>query len=174
MKFLKFLKNLWLGAASSFTAIATLLCLFILILSMSDPNSSLSLLDPIAMLRILLLSLFMGAGSALIRLDGMDKNLGICLHAALYNVGFFIFMWLSVNYTDGNNSRLATATIGTIIFAVIYTATMVAINLIPKAIKAKQKKSASKNSTVSTAKEAEKAKQKPKKSEKTPYTNQFS
>jgi hypothetical protein len=144
-------------------------------MSASDPNSSAALLDPIAMLRILLLSLFMGMGSALSGLDGINKNLGICLHAILYNVGFFIFMWMSVSYKNGDNSRLATAAIGTVILAVIYAVVMVALKLIPKAIKAGKRKSKAKKAKEKTpAAQDEKNVKKAKKAEKAPYTNQFS
>jgi hypothetical protein len=117
----------------------------------------------------------MGMGSALSGLDGIDKNLGICLHAILYNVGFFIFMWMSVSYKNGDNSRLATAAIGTVILAVIYAVVMVALKLIPKAIKAGKRKSKAKKAKEKTpAAQDEKNVKKAKKAEKAPYTNQFS
>ena len=88
-------------------------------------------------------------------------------------------MWLSLDYKNGDNSRLSTAVIGTIILAIVYAAVMVGIKMIPKAIKAGKKKSVLKkaNEKSSAAEEPsnnQKKSGKAKKEEKTPYKNQFS
>ncbi len=170
MQISKILKNLWFFTASFFTAISTVICLAILVMSESEVISA-GLLDPSSLLLILLLSFLMAVGSTLYRLDGINKALAVCLHAVIYNSGFFAFLWLNIDYKDGDNSRLATAVIGTLILAVVYVVTMISIRMITKAVSSPKKKVPNAKSKPS---EAQSTSKKAKKEEKEPYKNLFS
>lgn len=124
MSTLKPLKIFWIVGASYFTVISAIMYA----LSLSNPDQA---IVPKRFLLILLFSFIMGLGTAVSRIDGINKMLGYCLHAAIYIAGFAIFMWLS----GEDFVRIA---IGTLIFAAIYTVSTVIVRLLYKAFGSKK------------------------------------
>lgn len=168
MQILKALKNFWFFGASYFAAITSVMCL----ISLSIPNKA--LLSE-RLLLILLLSFIMSLGSTVYRLDGINKTLAVCLHAAIYNFGFFFFfllLWESMaakSEISGGN-KLVYATVATFIFAAIYIISTIVTRMITRALGEPSTKACAKAST----KDALTTKKKNKKEGKEPYKSQFS
>ncbi len=166
MSTLKPLKIFWIVGASYFTVISAIMYA----LSLSNPDQA---IVPKRFLLILLFSFIMGLGSAVSRIDGINKMLGYCLHAGIYIAGFAIFMWMS----GENFARIA---IGTLIFAAIYTVSTVIVRLLYKALGSKKNVSpiaspAPKKQKLASAESKDKQKKKSdKKAEKEEYKNLFS
>ncbi len=167
MQILKALKNFWLFGASYFAAITSIMCL----ISLAIPNKA--ILSE-RLLLILLLSFIMSLGSTVYRLDKINKTLALCLHAAIYNFGFFFFfllLWESME-TQGeiSGNKLVYATVATLIFAAIYIISTIATRMVTKAFR----KPSAKAHTKASTKDALTTKKKNKKEGKEPYKSQFS
>ncbi len=167
MQILKALKNFWFFGASYFAAISSVMCL----ISLAIPNKA--ILSE-RLLLILLLSFIMSLGSTVYRLDGINKTLAVCLHAAIYNFGFFFFfllLWESMKtHGEISGNKLVYATVATLIFAVIYIISTIAIRMVTKAV---SKPSVGVKAKVAT-KDDHPAQKKNKKEGKEPYKSQFS
>ena len=167
MQILKVLKNFWFFGASYFAAITSLMCL----VSLAIPNKA--ILSE-RLLLILLLSFIMSLGSTVYRLDGINKTLAVCLHAAIYNVGFFFFfllLWENMSAQgEISGNKFVYTTVATLIFAVIYVISTIATRMVTKAFS----KPTVKAKTKSETKNERSARQKNRKEGKQPYKSQFS
>ena len=174
MSFLKPIKTFWIVGASYFTAITVTLCVIY-----SAVTDIARYFDPSHILLILMLSFIMALGSAVYRVDELNRTAAICLHAVIYVLGFVAFFWASGFDFTG-------IVVGTLILTVVYAAATVTVRLIERAFKKKtkpqsavsaaMKKSASKTATKAKPEqkdEAEKSKKKSKKN-KEEYKNLFS
>ena len=154
MKFLKSVKDFLCYGSIFYTAITA----FILILVSGTPDKA---PDTERFLLILMLSFIFGLGSAIYRIDSISRPLATCLHAAIYNLGFLLFMALC-------SMGFAGSVIGTVIFAVVYTIITVVYRLISK--KLKKSESSEKSVPVNNSAPVKKDK----KNEKNEYKNLFS
>ena len=139
MKILKSLKDFIFYGCTYFTAIATVMLLF----SLAETNKALL---PDRFLLFLMLSFIFALGSTLLRIEAIPHILAVCLHAAIYNCGFLVFLAVS-------GMGFSKSIIGTLIFAVVYTVITVTVRLIEKSIKrtssAKKENHASKSKNIS-------------------------
>lgn len=160
MKFLKAVKNFICYGSVYFTAITS----FMLIL-VSDRTDKAP--DTGRFLLFLMLSFIFALGSTLYRIDGISIPLAACLHAAIYNVGFLLFLALG-------NMGFAGSVIGTLIFAVVYTVITVVYRLISK--KLNKPRPAPKTTAVDAPLPEKKGKKREKtnNNEKSEYKNLFS
>ena len=169
----------YFGAVGSayFTAITSVISLIFLIIGLPESSESVKLLQPERLLLILALSFIMSAGSTVYRFANLNKTLSICLHAAIYNVGFFAFLWISVTgYEENIGKKFVLVTVGTLVLAAIYTVATILVRMSERIFvgdttaaktKASVKAEIKSNSLDQTSK-------KPKKNKKEPYKNQFS
>ena len=161
MKILKALKSFICYGSVYFTAIAS----FMLILVADKPEKA---PEASRFLLFLMLSFIFALGSILYRIEIINRPFAACLHAAIYNLGFLLFMVLC-------DMGFAKSIIGTLIFAIVYTVITVTYRLIAKALK----KSGAKNKTdcteavVSTTKKQKKS-QNNETNRQTEYKNLFS
>ena len=166
MSALKPLKIFWIVGTSYFTVISAIMYA----ISLSSPQQA---IEPNRFLLILLLSFIMGLGTAVSRIDGINKILGYCLHAGIYNAGFAIFLWLS-------GQDFTKVAVGTLIFAAIYTVSTVIVRLLYKAFGSKKNVSpiaspAPKKQKLASAESKDKQEKKSgKKATKEEYKNLFS
>lgn len=153
MKILKAIKDFICYGSVYFTSIATVMLLLAADKTDKAPETSRFLL-------FLMLSFIFALGSTVYRIDGISRPLGVCLHAAIYNLGFLLFMILC-------DMGFSKSIIATLIFAIIYTAITVIIRLSSRAMK----KSGSAKAPVS---QKSPQKQTNDKKEATEYKNLFS
>lgn len=153
MKILKAIKDFICYGSVYFTSIATVMLLLAADKTDKAPETSRFLL-------FLMLSFIFALGSTVYRIDGISRPLGVCLHAAIYNLGFLLFMILC-------DMGFSKSIIATLIFAIIYTAITVIIRLSSRAMK----KSGSEKAPVS---QKSPKKQTNDKKEATEYKNLFS
>ena len=125
MSFFKPLKIFWIVGSAYFTVISAIMYL----VSLSDPNQ---LLRADRFLLILMLSFIMGSGSALYWACDFNKVLAFCLHAGVYNVGFFLFLWMS-------GMQFVAVIVGTLILATVYTIATIVARLLYKAFRPEKK-----------------------------------
>ena len=121
MKILKAIKDFICYGSVYFTSIATVMLLLAADKTDKAPETSRFLL-------FLMLSFIFALGSTVYRIDGISRPLGVCLHAAIYNLGFLLFMILC-------DMGFSKSIIATLIFAIIYTAITVIIRLSSRAMK---------------------------------------
>ncbi len=157
MKILKTIKDFIFYGSVYFTAIATVMLLLAADKTDKAPETSRFLL-------FLMLSFIFSLGSTLYRIDGISRSLGVCLHAAIYNLGFLLFMVLC-------DMGFAKSIIATLIFAIVYTVITVIIRLCARAMK---KSGSSKASVSQKSPKNQKPEEKTDKNEKTEYKNLFS
>ncbi len=157
MKFLKSVKDFFSYGSIFYTAITA----FILVLVSGTPDKA---PDTGRFLLILMLSFIFALGSTLYRIGSISRPLATCLHAAIYNLGFLLFMALC-------GMGFAGSVIGTVIFAVVYTIITVVYRLITKKIK--KSENSEKTVTVNNPAPA-KIDKKNDKNEKSEYKNLFS
>lgn len=157
MKIFKALKSFVCYGSVYFTAIAS----FMLILGSGQTNQA---PDSGKFLLILLLSFIFALGSTLYRIEEINRPLAATLHAAIYILGFLLFMVLC-------QMGFARSVIGTVIFAIVYTAITIPFRLISKSIK---KSLTKEEKNVSVATKKEKAKEKNNEKEINEYKNLFS
>lgn len=176
----------YFGAVGSayFTAIVAVICLIFLIIGTPESSESVKLLQPERLVLILALSFVMSAGSTVYRFANLGKTLAICLHAAIYNAGFFAFLWITVTgYEENIGKKFVLVTVGTLVLAAIYTVVTLLVRMseraligetaaAPKVKAAARTKAEPATEGKSTAPD-EKAK-KSKKNKKEPYKSQFS
>ena len=152
MKILKSLKDFIFYGCTYYTAITVAMLIPVLDRPDKMPDAGRYML-------FLMLSFIFALGSTLYRVDSINRPLAICLHAAIYNVGFLVFLAVS-------GMGFSSTIIGTLIFALCYTIITVVFRLIAKSMKksnlAKAEKSATKTSKFE------------KKPEKNEYKNLFS
>lgn len=86
--------------------------MIILAILMTDAQYS-KMLDAKRFLYILLFSFILSLGSTLLRVEEISRVAAVCIHAACYVLGFFIFVILC-------GIEFAPAVIATVVFAVIY------------------------------------------------------
>jgi hypothetical protein len=153
MKILKAIKDFICYGSIYFTSIATVMLLLAADKTDKAPETSRFLL-------FLMLSFIFALGSTVYRIDGISRPIGVCLHAAIYNLGFLLFMILC-------DMGFSKSIIATLIFAIIYTAITVIIRLSSRAMK----KSGSAKAPVS---QKSPKKQTNDKKEATEYKNLFS
>ena len=157
MKILKALKDFIFYGSVYFTSIATVILLLAADKTDKAPETSKFLL-------FLMLSFIFALGSTLYRIDGISRPLGVCLHAAIYNLGFLLFMVLC-------DMGFAKSIIATLIFAIIYTAITLIIRLCARAMK---KSEATKVAVSQKRPKAQRSEEKTDKNEKNEYKNLFS
>ena len=121
MKILKAIKDFICYGSVYFTSIATVMLLLAADKTDKAPETSRFLL-------FLMLSFIFALGSTVYRIDGISRPIGVCLHAAIYNLGFLLFMILC-------DMGFSKSIIATLIFAIIYTAITVIIRLSSRAMK---------------------------------------
>ena len=167
----------YFGAVGSayFTAITALICLIFLAIGTPGSDETFKLLQPERLLLILGLSFVMSAGSTLYRYANLSKTLAICLHAAVYNAGFFAFLWITVTgYEQNVGKKFVLVTVGTLVLAAIYTVVTLLFRMLERTLNAPTKKVAPKISAAKKSESPEQKPQKPKKNKKEPYESQFS
>ncbi len=176
MQYKQALKYFGAVGASFFTAIMTAICILFFIFGTNPSEETFKLLQPERILLVLLLSFVMSAGSTVYHYAPISKTAAICLHAAIYNAGFFAFLWATVaGYEENIGKRFVIVTVGTLVLAVIYVAVTLLLRMIARTLGTPQKKSAS--NVTSKKEKSQQSSQKPvkqKKNKKEPYESQFS
>ena len=157
MKISKAVKDFFFFGSLYYTAITSAL----LLLAIGNANKA---PDTERFFLVLMLSFIFGLAAAIYRIDGMSRPLAISLHAAIYNLGFLLFMALC-------GMGFEKSIIGTLVFAVVYTVVTVVYRLVTKVMK--KSSSAAKTGSAVAATTSKKEK-KSDKQEKTEYKNLFS
>lgn len=180
MSFLKPLKTFWVVGASYFTVISSVMYA----ISLSNPDQA---IKADSFLLILLLSFIMALGTTVYYTLGLNKLLAAILHGVIYIGGFAAFLWIygsALSLWEGE-VMIETVAIGTLIFAVVYAISTVAVRLITRILKPQKKEpsavtkaAAGNKNAVSKAKKTEdtpaEAPKKSKKNTKEEYKNLFS
>ena len=157
MKFFKAVKDLVCYGSVYFTAITTVMLLLALDNTGKAPDTGRFLL-------FLLLSFIFATGSLIYSIKAINRPLAATLHAAIYNIGFLIFMIAC-------GMDFVKSIIGTLAFAICYTVITVTYRLIKGRVTKASEKSASAEVSQKPTKEKKTA---PKKEENGGYTNLFS
>ena len=160
MKFFKAVKDLICYGSVYFTAITTVMLLLALDKTNKAPDTGRFLL-------FLLLSFIFATGSLIYSIKSINRPLAATLHAAIYNIGFLVFMALC-------GMGFAKSIIGTLAFAICYTVITVTYRLIKKRVLKASEKSDTPAPTSKPAKEKKTSPKKEKKEENSGYTNLFS
>lgn len=162
--------------ASIFTAIMAAVCLIFFITDTGASEETIKLLQPSRVFLIMALSFIMSAGSTVYRFANVSKTAKICLHAAIYNSGFFAFLWITVSgYEENVGKRFVLVIVGTLVAAVIYTAVTLIVRMLARTLASSDKNTAKRvASKKEPAAQVEGKPAKQKKNKKEPYENQFS
>ena len=162
--------------ASIFTAIMVAVCALFFVTGTNASEETFKLLEPGRVLLLMALSFVMSAGSTVYRFANVSKTARICLHAAIYNSGFFAFLWITVSgYEENIGKRFVLVIVGTLVAAVIYTAVTLIARMLARTFSSTDKRTANKaTSAKASAAKTEGKPAKQKKSKKEPYENQFS
>lgn len=123
MSFLKPFKTFWLVGTSYFTVITSLFALIFAASGMDGSADAAKFFDPAHVLLILMLSFIMALGSAIYRIDEINRPLATALHAIVYIAGFVFFFWAG----GYDITRIA---VGTLILSVVYVGATVIVRMV--------------------------------------------
>ena len=129
MNIKKVLKNLVFYGSVYYTAITVA---FILVAMMISESDSVKIIDTDRFLLILLFSFMMSLGSTLLQIDRIPRVAAVCLHAACYILGFFVFILLC-------GGQFAATVIATAVFALFYLIVTIIVNQLRKRTQKKDK-----------------------------------
>ena len=128
MNIKQILKNFVFFGSVIYTVISTVM----IFVAMATTDGQYSMiLDAERFLYILLFSFILSVGSTILRIDEISRVAAVCLHAACYVVGFFIFVLLC-------GIKFAPAIIATAVFAGIYSICTIICRAISKSLKKTQ------------------------------------
>lgn len=132
MSFLKPFKTFWLVGASYFTVLISLFALIFAASGMDSTAETATFFDPAHVLLILMLSFIMALGSAVYRIEELNRTLAAVLHAIIYIAGFVFFL------LAGGYDLTGTA-VGTLLLTVFYVAATVTVRLVEHFFKKRKK-----------------------------------